>query len=215
MNNIYRKTLKTKGEVELAAYQVRQVGNACSFHAITVAFKLLLGYELDPVALSDKVNQLWWRGRFMRVAPNWGVTPRMQVRIVHHLARESNLPVTASFKHGSIQTLPAILSDPDVVPLITLLWLWYKAPPVYYGDTNHNYNLTNNMGGHTMILAAYDPEHRAGDQFFTPWGFINPWLSNAKQLFWMRDEDFQKAWRFPLPFIGPNPLVLIKKLHNF
>ena len=62
-----------------------------------------------------------------------------------------------------------------------------------------------------MILAAYDPDHLADDQFSTPWGFINPWLANSKQLFWMRDDDFRKSWRFPLPLVGPNPLVLIQK----
>lgn len=211
MDKITRKTLLARKESELAAYQVRQVGNTCSFHAIAVALRLLLDYEIDPVELSEKVNNLWWRGRFMRVVPNWAVTPRMQVRIVRYLARENDLPITAFYTHGNIALLPAILSDPDFISLITLLWWWRQAPPIYRGDTTQNYNKTKKPGGHTMILAAYDPDHRAGDQFFTPWGFINPWLSGAKQLFWMRDDDFRKAWRFPLPLIGPNPLVLIHR----
>lgn len=62
-----------------------------------------------------------------------------------------------------------------------------------------------------MILAAYDPDHQVDSQFYTPWGFINPWQANTDQLFWMREADFYKAWRFPLPLIGPNPLVLIRK----
>ena len=206
-----RKTLQTKSEAELASYQVKQIGNTCSFHAIAVANKLLLDKEIDPAALSEKINQLWWRGRIMRVAPDWAVTPCMQVRIVRYLAKERNLPITAFFTHGTTESLDTVLSDPNTIGLITLLWLWGKAPPIYRGDSTHNYNSTAKMGGHTMILAAYDPEHQAEDQFFTPWGFINPWLANAKQLFWMRDDDFRKSWRFPLPLVVPNPLVLIQK----
>jgi len=204
-----RKTLKTKSEAELAALQVKQVGNTCSFHAIAVALRLLLDYEINPDELSKEVNDLWWQGRFMRVAPDWAVTPRMQVRIVRYLVKKEKLPVTAFYYHGKVETLPLILTNPDAVPLVTLLWTWRNAPPIYLGDTTHNYNKTNKMGGHTMILAAYDPDHRADDQFSTPWGFINPWMANAKQLFWMRDDDFRKAWQFPLPFVGPNPLVMI------
>jgi len=208
-----RKTLHGKNENELAAYQVRQIGNTCTFHAIAVALRLLLDYEIDPIALSDKVNDLWWRGRFMRVAPNWAVTPRMQVRIVRYLAEEKNLPISAFYTHGTVETLPVILSNPYAIPLITLLWIWRKAPSIYQGDSIKNYNGTAKMGGHTMILAAYDPDHQAEDQFVTPWGFINPWLGNTKQLFWMRDDDFRRSWRFPLPLVGHNPLVIIQKIN--
>jgi hypothetical protein len=30
----------------------------------------------------------------------------------------------------------------------------------------------------------------------------------------MQDEDFRKAWRSPLPLVGPNPLVIIRKNIN-
>ena len=66
-----------------------------------------------------------------------------------------------------------------------------------------------------MILAAHDPDHQTDHQFNTPWGFINPWRNNAEVLFWMRDQDFRKAWRFPIPLIGPNPLVVIRKVHDY
>jgi hypothetical protein len=206
-----RKTLHNKTEPELAALQVRQLGNTCAFHAIAAAAHLLLDVHLDPMMLAEEINKMWWRGRFMRVFPNWGVTPRMQVRIIRYLAQEKHLPLTAFYQHGEIEGLPLVLSDPNIIPMVTLLWSWKKAPPIYFGSTTRNFNKTNNVGGHTMILAAYDPDHRADDQFTTPWGFINPWYTNADQLFWMREEDFQRAWRFPLPLVGPNPLVLVLK----
>ncbi|MDF1519274.1 MAG: hypothetical protein P1P73_02195 [Brevefilum sp.] len=215
MRNLTRKTLHTKSETELAALQVRQQGNTCSFHAIAAAIRLLLDYHIDPIALSGEINRLWWRGRFMRVIPNWAVTPRMQARIVHYLAKKHHLPLTASYQHGDIDILPWILNDPDAVPLVTLLWSRRSVPPIYLGSTSQNQNSLNKLAGHTMILAAYDPQHQADHQFSTPWGFINPWRNNINELYWMRDEDFRKAWRSPLPLIGPNPLVIIRKHINF
>jgi hypothetical protein len=214
MRNLPRKTLHTKSETELASLQVRQQGNTCSFHAIAVAIRLLLDYHIDPIALSDEINRLWWHGRFMRVFPNWAVTPRMQARIVRYLAKKHHLPLSANFQHGDIVSLPYLLSDPNIVPLVTLLWPGRDAPPIYLGSTARNYNSKNKTEGHTMILAAHDPDHQTDHQFKTPWGFINPWRNNINELFWMQDEDFRKAWRSPLPLVGPNPLVIIRKNIN-
>jgi hypothetical protein len=58
---------------------------------------------------------------------------------------------------------------------------------------------------------AYDPDHSAGGKIHTPWGFINPWTNGGDVLFWMTDADFRKAWRFPLPLVGPNALVVMSK----
>ncbi len=209
--NPIRRTLHHKSEAALAAHQVRQVGNTCSFHAIAAGLRLLLNVQLDPMALSEEIDRLWWRLRCMRVAPGWAVTPRMQVRIVRHLARTRHLPITASYQHGDPEALPSLLDDPNAVPLITLVWLWKKAPPIYLGDTDQNFNTSSSAGGHTMLLGAYDPEHKADNRFPTPWGFINPWQEDAEQLFWMTEADFRQAWRFPLPLVGPNPLVVMRR----
>lgn len=206
------KTLHMKSEPELAIHQTRQAGNTCSFHAIAISSRMLLNYTLDPMALSEEVNRLWRRGRFMRVAPDWAVTPRMQVRIVRYLAQTQGLPIAATYHHGDVETLPEILSDLTRVPIITIIWPWRQAPPIYLGNTSLNFNDTPSAGAHSMILAAYDPQHsNAGGQLITPWGFINPWKDNATQLFWMTDEDFRRAWRFWLPGVGRNSLVVIQQ----
>lgn len=205
------KILHAKTEAELASHQVVQVGNTCSFHAISTGLKMLLNFSLDPNSLSDEVNRLWWRGRFMRVFPNWAVTPRMQVRIVRYLSRLHKLPISASFHHGDPENLPNILADQFTIPIVTILWPWRKAPQIFLGGTNHNFNSTRSAGGHSMIFAAYNPNQTTDGHFITPWGFINPWIDNARHLFWMTDEDFRRAWRFWLPGIGHNPLVLIRR----
>jgi len=204
------KTLKAKTISELAAYQTRQTGNNCSFHSISVGVQLLLNTQINPDSLANEVNQQWWRGRFMRIFPNWAVTPRMQVRIIDYLAKSRNLPIRGSFHYGTIAKCIQALSDQSCVPLITLIWLWGKAPPIYFGDTQKNYNLTSKAQGHTMVLAAYDPNHHSGDVLHTPWGFINSWRDDAQNLFWMTASDFETAWHFNFPRIGPNPLVLMQ-----
>ncbi len=209
--NGYLKSLHGRTIAELAGYQTQQVGNTCSFHVINASLRLLLNTTISPMALSEEINRLWWRGRFMRVAPDWAVTPRMQARIVRYLARTRGLPVTASYQRGQPETLLEVLADQTAVPIITIIWTWRKAPPIYFGDTAQNFNTTRSPGGHSMILAAYDPDHTSGGEVTTPWGFINPWMDNTPHLFWMGDKDFQRAWRFWLPGVGPNSLVLVRR----
>ena len=205
-------TLHGLSEKSLASHQVRQVGNTCTMHAITTGLRLLLEFEINPVELSNEIDRIWWRGHLMRVVPGWAVTPRMQVRIVRYLAKTHGLPITASFHRGTAEILTDLLTIPDFIPMITLTWLWGQAPPIYYGNENRNFNAFRSAGGHSMLLAAYDPTHQSGEQTTTPWGFINPWTENSNYLFWMADADFRKAWRFWLPFNGPNPLVLIRRI---
>jgi hypothetical protein len=208
------KMLKGMSEAQLAAFQVSQQGNTCSFHAISTAVNLLLGEYIDPDQLSEEINHLWWQGRFMRVAPDWAVTPRMQVRIVRHLAKTRGFPLTAMYVRSNSEELQKVLLDPldECIPIVTLLWLWGQAPPIYYGNSNHNFHKTRSAGAHSMIIAAHDPDHWTEDGLQTPWGFINPWMTHPDHLFWMTDEDFRDAWHFWLPGMGPNPLVLVKRV---
>ena len=205
------KTLHRLTELQLASLQNRQVGNTCTLHAIGTALHMLIDFWIDPTSLSEEVDSLWRRGRLMRVFPGWAVTPRQQARILRYLAKTHHLPVNAVFHKGTPAILPGLLGDENVVPIITLTWLWAQAPPIYYGHEPHNRNASRKAGGHSMILAAYDPNHLINGSFPAPWGFINPWKDGATQLYWMRDSDFRKAWHFTMPFNGPNPLVLIYK----
>lgn len=205
-----QKSLLAKSEAELATYQTRQTGNNCSFHAISVGIQLLLNYKIDPSTLAQEINRQWWRGKFMRVIPNWAVTPQMQVRIIQYLAESRNLPIRATYLKGTLPKLEQFLSNPTAVPIITLVWLWGQAPPIYYADSAVNVNQTDAAQGHTMVVAAYDPYHFSGGNLHTPWGFINSWRSHARNLYWMSEEDFSRVWGTSLPIIGANPLVLLQ-----
>ena len=205
------KTLHGLTEKELARLQNRQEGNTCTLHAITTALRMLVNFEYDPMILSEEVDRLWRHGRLMRVFPGWAVTPRQQARILRYLAKTYDLPVDAVYHKGTPEILPGLLMDESVIPIITLTWLWNQAPPIYYGQQPSNRNSSRKPGGHSMIFAAFDPEHMVDQSFPAPWGFINPWKDEATDLYWMEDHDFKKAWGFTVPFNGPNPIVLIHK----
>ncbi len=198
-----------QSEAELACYQGCQKGNTCTFHGISAALRLLIGFELDPQQLSDEIDFLWWRFKPMRTFPGWAVTPRQQVKIIRYVSKKFALPIEAHFIHATLNTLFAQLNLAETTSLVTLLWGFNQAPPIYYADNTFNYNASKSPGGHTMLLAAFDPMHHLIDGTLTPWGFVNPWVNDAKHLFWMENKDFIKSWRFYLPFIGPNPLVII------
>ena len=203
--------LGAKNEPELAGYQRLQSGNNCTLHAIAAAIKLLCNEDIDGESLSVEIDRLWWHGKIMRIFPKWAVTPRQQVRIVKHLAAKLALPIQASFVHATPAALLTSLADPAAVNLISLLWLPRRAPAIYHGEQAKNYNAGKSAGAHTLLLAAYDATHKNADHTLTPWGFINSWSNAGEHLYWMKDDEFTRAWHFFLPSVGPNPLVIIRR----
>ncbi|HAE85813.1 MAG TPA: hypothetical protein DCG78_04805 [Anaerolineaceae bacterium] len=206
-------TLKSLSEAELAALQTQQSGNNCAIHAIAAALKLLVGTNLPPAALSAEVDRLWRRGRFFRLFPGWSITPGMQARLVNFLSRSHNLPLQAQLKHLAPEALPGLLQAHNQALLLTFTWLPGKAPALYHGTSATNYNVTHKAGGHTMLLAAYNPEHRSGN-LPTPWGFINSWVEGGPELFWMQDDDLRKGWNIVFFPLNLRLSVIIKKLSD-
>jgi hypothetical protein len=199
----------SKSEKDLAAYQNVQIGNTCTFHAITTALRLLIDFHLDPQELSDEVDHLWRRFRPMRTFPGWAVTPHQQKKVVEYLKDKYSLPINVEFSHASPNSLFDNLILPTSASIVTLLWGYNRAPAIYYGNSTHNYNSDKSPAGHTMLLAAFDSSHTLSDGTTAPWGMINSWVDNGNYLFWMKDDQFQRSWNFFLPFIGPNPLVTL------
>ncbi len=209
-----KTSLRALPENELARFQTLQKGNNCTLHAISAALDLLCGFQIAPDELIAEVNRLWFRGRFYRLFPNWAVTPPMQARIVRYLAKTRNLPLKARLLHISPEVLRNLPHDENLTALVTIYWLAGKAPPIYHGTRGLNYNQVQGMGGHTMLFAAFDPDHLTDQTLLTPWGFINSWSSGGTGLFWMQDADFRKAWGFPLLNLGSNAAVIISKTHT-
>ena len=132
----------------------------------------------------------------------------MQVRLLSYLAKKHNLPLKANLFHLSPELLRTTAAAENIVSLVTIYWWFGHSPAIFYMDQPNNYNALKGASGHTMVFAAYDPEHSSGE-VLTPWGFINSWITQGTGLFWMTDHDFQKTWGTPIPRWGKNAAVVI------
>lgn len=194
--------------MNLAKFQSQQTGNDCAIHSLVAAIELLTNIRLDPQEIIFEVNRIWWHGRFFRLAPKSGITPPMQVRLVRYLAKKHNLPLKASLFHLSPELLRTTAAAENLASLVTIYWWFGHSPAIYYKDQPKNYNALRGASGHTMVFAAYDPEHYSGE-ILTPWGFINSWITQGTGLFWMENDEFQKTWGTPIPRWGNNATVVI------
>ena len=203
-----KTSLHSLPEKNLAKFQSQQTGNDCAIHSLVAAIELLTNIKLDPQGIIEEVNRIWWRGRFFRLAPKSGITPPMQVRLLGYLAKKHDLPLTAKLFHLSPELLQTTAEAETMASLVTIYWWFGRSPAIYYMDSPKNYNALKGANGHTMVFAAYDPEHYSGD-VHTPWGFINSWITQGMGLFWMEDKEFQKSWGIPIPHWGKNATVVI------
>ncbi len=195
-------------EKNLAKFQSLQKGNDCAIHSIIAAIELLTNVSLDPQEVIKEINRIWWRGSLFRLAPKSGITPPLQVRLLRYLAKKHDLPLKAKVFHLSPELLRATAEAENIVSLVTIYWWFGHAPAIYYMDQPKNYNKLKGASGHTMVFAAYDPEHYSGE-VHTPWGFINSWVTQGTGLFWMEDQAFQKSWGISIPRWGKHATVVI------
>ena len=203
-----KTSLRALPETKLAGFQTLQIGNDCGIHSLIAAIGLLTGVKLNPNEVIKEAIRLWWRGHFFRVFPNSAIFPGMQVRILRWLAKKHDLPLSARVLHLSPEILRASAEADNLASLITIYWWHGHSPKIYYRDQAKNYNRENGISGHSMLFAAYDPDH-TNDGIPTPWGFINSWVAGGSGLFWISDADFRRTWAAPIPFIGKNASVII------
>jgi hypothetical protein len=203
-----KTSLKAFPETKLAKLQTLQIGNDCAVHSIVAAIELLTDVKLDPADIISEINRIWWQGRFYRLAPNSAITPPLQLRLLRYLAKKHDLPLNASLLHLSPDVLRATAEADNIACLVTIYWWFKQSPKIYYRDQPKNYNREKGASGHTMLFAAYDPDHYSGE-IHTPWGFINSWVNAGTGLFWMEDKAFMKAWGIPIPRWGNNATLTI------
>lgn len=200
----------------LAAVQQEQSGNNCAIFSTCAALQLLWGINLDPYEWSDRLDNIPFPALLkMRMCPNGPVTPRQHIQLIHWLAREAgNLNLMCFRGSGTPDSICRGLQMPNLVQFVTIGW-WFERPPeITYGDSAVNQNAsTARAGYHTLILAAHDSNHISRDGLQRPWGFINSWKSNAVELYWMQDNEFQRGWRTYTPFGGRNALVTLVKIN--
>jgi hypothetical protein len=195
---------REKSETQLAAFQQRQVGNTCAAHAIAAAVNLAFNLGLEGKQIGSDAYANWWRG--------WGnpfhagIPPYAQINLLKHLAEVKKIPLEPHHYSWDPQRWLEVLRQPNQLLLITLFWLArpapltralekWKFPRITYNLGDENYTQPNGViiTGHTMLLAAYDPQHITHGGKTRPWGFVNSWIDGGNYLFWMGDEDL----RFP------------------
>lgn len=191
-------------EGELAAWQQKQIGNNCSFHAVCSALNLLTGSDLDGQRVARSIRAHWFPQSIFRYLyyPWAGMHPHQQRNLVNMLARRYSLPVHARITHSSYQGLKDRLTKPDQAVIINVAWFW-KPPSIYHGPLMTAGKIKPRLlSGHAMLLAAYDENHYDQSGHIRPWGFINSWCDGKDQknkwLYWMDDGSFRKTWNFNL-----------------
>jgi RHS repeat-associated protein len=217
--------LSDKREASLAVYQQDQgYSNDCAIYSTVAARDVLLGGRMQASSVSNWVNSTWWQvpGRY-RTLPGQATTPKEQARLFNILAASQNVTASAAARKGTTDELKSLLDQPDTVVLVTVGWNKSTgiAPRLMKGDGKNTQYLKQGdsfwgkagINAHTMVLAAYDPEHVMPDGTRAPWGFINSWSDGQKMktpvLWWMTDRDFNRVWDYSIPGIGANNMVVV------
>ncbi len=80
----------------------------------------------------------------------------------------ARLPVRARLLHTAPEILRNLPDDDNLAALVTIYWRRGRAPAIYRGATSWNYNQSKSTAGHTMLFAAFDPEHTNQGGLQTP-----------------------------------------------
>ena len=184
-------------EGQLAAYHQNQgSSNHCAKYAAATALNMLFGIVLTGDDLVDWVESrpLKGTGKFTIFGNHNGSLVYQTANLVRELGRQAGLPIRVMGQIGRVSGLLESLRDDNVLPLVTLTYLMGEEPVIARGE-----NIANSLapsgwiGGHIMILGAFDPSHRNKDNISTPWGFLSSWGA-SDHLYWMTEEDFRRTW---------------------
>jgi len=184
-------------EGKLAAYQQDQgSSNHCAKFASATAANLLLGLSLDGSSLVS-----WLDNRLLRGTPQYtifgnhnGSLVFQSANLVKRLGLLNGIKFEVRIRRGKFADLINSLEDGGTVCIVSVTYFKGEEPPIFKGQNNASaLGAARWVGGHIMVLGAYDPNHHNLDGVCTPWGFLSSWASKD-QMYWMRDEDFQRTW---------------------
>lgn len=184
-------------ESQLAAYQQDQGStNHCAKYAAAAAYNLLYETALSGDILVSWLNTLPLRGtfRYTIFGNRNGSLVFQTANLVRKLGRLQDKKPEIKCRLGRVETLQSSLMDGGSLTLVSVTYLQGKEPVIARGiNTASTLAASRWVGGHIMILGAYDHGHENQDGARTPWGFLSSWNSKD-QLYWMTDEDFKRTW---------------------
>jgi hypothetical protein len=184
-------------ETHLAGYQQDQGrSNHCAKFAAASVLNLLYGSSLSGDTLVNWVDNQIFKGTgiYTILGNNHGSFVFQTANLVRKLGRLNGLYPIIRCGFGTRSDLKSRLRDINTLSLVSITYFQGHEPVVSEGTNTHS-SLGSNpvLGGHLMILAAYDTNHKNSADVTTPWGFLSSWPSK-KALYWMSEADFKSSW---------------------
>ena len=184
-------------EKQLAFYQQNQGStNHCGKYAAASALNLLYGTSLSGDSLVDWVNRRPLKGTplYTIFGNNYGSFVFQSANLIRRLGQLNELVPEVRSRRGTFQTLKENLQHGNSLSMVSVTYFQNNVPVIALGkNTSSSLGVTRGMGGHLMILGAYDPQHRNTEGLPTPWGFLSSW-PGKNHLYWMSENDFQRSW---------------------
>jgi hypothetical protein len=202
-------------EEKLARYQQNQTGNSCAICSACSALNILYNVRISAGAWIKYVDSLTVPAIWpLRLYPNGPTTPAQQANLLRRIADREGLRGLEITRHSSsVEEIQSILLSPNQVVLVTIGWVFSAGPKIMPGKSIINLNSsTSRFGYHTMLLAAYSPEHIHEDGVIRPWGFINSWMDGGSQIFWIDDMEFRQHWSILTPLGGIRSAVILTRV---
>lgn len=184
-------------ENRLAQYQQDQgSSNHCAKYAAASGLNLLYGTALSGDSLVGWLDTRFLKGTgFYSILGNHNGSLVFQTaNLIRRLASQNGLQPVVRCGFGTLTDIRERLRNNNQLTIVTLTY-FQGAEPVIAGGTKTSSSLGSSpiIGGHVMILAAYDPEHYNSSDESTPWGFLSSW-PNLENIYWMTDRDFRRTW---------------------
>jgi hypothetical protein len=185
------------GEKQLAGFQQNQGdSNHCGKYAAASALNMLYGTSIPGHSLVDWLDKrpLKGTGWYTILGNNNGSFIFQTANIIRKLGHLHGLAPEVRIQRGTIQTLKDALAQGNKLIVASVTYFQGKEPIIAYGhNTGSTLSAARWVGGHLMILAAYDPQHQNTESLATPWGFVSSW-SGKDHLYWMTEDDFSNSW---------------------
>ena len=184
-------------ENQLASYQQDQGNtNHCAKFAAASTLNMLYSTSISGQVLVDWLNTRLLRGtlRYTILGNNHGSLNFQTANLIRQLGRLNQLYPKVKSRIYTSEKVKNTLKDNNTLSLVTVTYFKGREPNIAHDrKTTSALGNTSWVGGHVMILGAYDPAHQNDVGLPTPWGFISSW-PGKDYLYWMTEEDFTHSW---------------------
>lgn len=184
-------------EIQLASYQQDQgSSNHCAKFAAASVLNMLYGSSLSGEELVTWLESrpLKGTGQYTIWGNQNGSLVFQTANLIRKLAALNGQRPHVRCGFGTFSDLQAGLSDGIHATLVSVTYFQGKEPVIARGtNTRSSLGSSPLVGGHIMILAAYDSAHLNAAGGKTPWGFLSSWAS-TENIYWMTERDFHRSW---------------------